>query len=139
MLMSENTSTPKVNVNIYGVRAYEENSLEGLIPQKTGPKGPTTPWKITPPIRELIWELAAKEPGLTQKEIAKRVEEEFQVKIHWTGVGRALSVYRQQQRQTDQNPSMRLLKMIPLPRLLRKMRLVLFCPWRPRRLNSRLP
>jgi len=74
--------------------------LEGLIPKTPGPKGPTTPWKITPPIRDYIWELAAREPGLTQQAIANRIEETCQVTIHRAGVCRALSAYRQQQRQT---------------------------------------
>ena len=86
-------------INRY-IQAYDENSLEGLIPKIPGPKGPTTPWKITPPIRDYIWELAAVEPGLTQQAIAKRIEETFHVTIHRAGVGRALSAYRQQQRQT---------------------------------------
>ena len=86
-------------INRY-LQAYDENSLEGLIPKTPGPKGPTTPWKITPPIRDYIWELAAREPGLTQQAIAQRIEETFQVTIHRAGVGRALSAYRQQRRQT---------------------------------------
>lgn len=40
------------------------------------------------------------EPGLTQQAIANRIEETFQVTIHRAGVGRALSAYRQQKRQT---------------------------------------
>ena len=86
-------------INRY-LQSYDENSLEGLIPKTPGPKGPTTPWKITPPIRDYIWELAAAEPGLTQQAIATRIEETFQVTIHRAGVGRALSAYRQQKRQT---------------------------------------
>lgn len=86
-------------INRY-LQAYDENSLEGLIPKTPGPKGPTTPWKITPPIRDYIWELAAAEPGLTQQAIANRIAETFQVTIHRAGVGRALSAYRQQKRQT---------------------------------------
>jgi len=90
-------------INRY-LQAYDENSLEGLIRKISGPKGPTTPWKITPPIRDFIGELAAAEPGLTQQAIAKRIEETFQVTIHRAGVGRALSAYRQQQRQTQPEP-----------------------------------
>lgn len=51
-------------INRY-LQAYDENSLEGLIPKTPGPKGPTTPWKITPPIRDYIWELVVAEPELT--------------------------------------------------------------------------
>ena len=85
-------------INRY-LQAYDENSLEGLIRKIPGPKGPTTPWKITPPIRDFIGELAAVEPGLTQQAIANRIEEKFQVTIHRASVGRALSAYRQLQRQ----------------------------------------
>ncbi len=76
--------------------------MEGLIRKIPGPKGPTTPWKITPPIRDFIWELAAEESGLTQQAIDKRIEEMFQVTIHRAGVGPGLigPAYRQQQRQT---------------------------------------
>lgn len=84
-------------INRY-LQAYDEHSLEGLIRKIPGPKGPTTPWKITPLIKEFIWELVAEEPGLTQQAIAKRIEETFQVTIHRAGVGRALSAYRQQKR-----------------------------------------
>ncbi|MHB1420889.1 MAG: putative transposase [Bacillota bacterium] len=87
-------------INRY-IQAYDENRLEGLVRKTPGPKGPTNPWKITPPIREFIGELAAKEPELTQQAIAKRIEEKFQVTIHRAGVGRALSAYRQQQRQNQ--------------------------------------
>ena len=86
-------------INRY-LQAYDENSLEGLVRKIPGPKGPTTPWKITPPVRDYIWELAAVEPGLTQQAIANRIEETFQVTIHRAGVGRVLSAYRQQQRRT---------------------------------------
>ncbi|GAB6174313.1 hypothetical protein JCM15765_37910 [Paradesulfitobacterium aromaticivorans] len=58
-------------VNRY-IQAYDENRLEGLVRKTPGPKGTTTPWKVTPPIWEFIGELAAEEPGLTQQAIAKR-------------------------------------------------------------------
>ncbi len=90
-------------INRY-LQAYDENSLEGLVRKTTGPKGPTTPWKITPPIKKFIWALAAEEPRLTQLAIVKKIEEKFQVTIHRAGVGRALSAYRQQQRQNRPEP-----------------------------------
>jgi transposase len=87
-------------INRY-LQAYDENSLEGFIRKIPGPKGPTTPSKITPPIREFIGELAAVEPELTQQAIAKRIEETFQMTIHQASVSRALSAFRHKQRQTQ--------------------------------------
>jgi transposase len=58
---------------------FQERGLEGLLPDKPGPKHPH---KLTTEVRGYLRELMAAEPGLAGRELARRVRQRFKVKLH---------------------------------------------------------
>src|SRR2546427_6770328 len=66
---------------------FEQSGLEGLLPQRRGPKNPH---KLTARLRQKLQELAAAEPQLGARELARRLRQRFKVKLHPRTVEKAL-------------------------------------------------
>jgi transposase len=60
-------------------RRFTEAGVEGLCPQKTGPKSPA---KVTPAIMDFVSELKEKHPGITNDRIINELKEQKGVSIH---------------------------------------------------------
>lgn len=67
--------------------AYESQGLPGLLPRQRGPRGPH---KASAEIREFLLQLVAEEPELRPDDLAKRVQERFEVTLHPRTILRAL-------------------------------------------------
>jgi len=65
----------------------QAHGLEGLLPHKRGPKSPR---KLTPPVRQHLQELAALQPQLDARELARRLRQRFKVKLHPRTIEKAL-------------------------------------------------
>jgi len=66
---------------------FQQSGLEGLLPQKRGPKNPH---KLTARVRQKLQELAAAEPQLGADALARRIRQRFKVKLHPRTVEKAL-------------------------------------------------
>ena len=66
---------------------FEQHGLEGLLPRKRGPK---SPHKLTPDVRQYLAELTAIEPELPAPELARRIRQRFQVEVHPRTIEKAL-------------------------------------------------
>ena len=58
---------------------FQERGLEGLLPSKPGPK---SPHKLTAEVRQHLRELIEAEPELGARELARRVRQRFDLKLH---------------------------------------------------------
>jgi len=58
---------------------FQEHGLEGLLPDKPGPK---SPHKLTADVRQHLRELMQAEPELGARELARRVRQRFHLKLH---------------------------------------------------------
>ena len=58
---------------------FQEQGLEGLLPDKPGPK---SPHKLTAEVRQHLRELRQAEPELGARELARRVRQRFHLKLH---------------------------------------------------------
>ena len=58
---------------------FQEHGLEGLLPDKPGPK---KPHKLTTEVRRHLQELIQAQPELGARELARRVRQRFNVKLH---------------------------------------------------------
>ena len=66
--------------SFYSTRAsYKSNGLVGLAPQKRGPK---KPHKISTEMAEFILKMINDEPGISHKELTKRIQNKFEIEIH---------------------------------------------------------
>jgi transposase len=73
---------------IYQAQAlFAENGVEGLLPHKTGPKHPR---KLTPEVRQHLQELEEAQPEISAAELARRVRQRFNVKLHPRTIEKAL-------------------------------------------------
>lgn len=73
---------------IYQAQAnFAEKGVEGLLPHKTGPKHPR---KLTPEVRQHLQELAEAQPAIGAAELARRVRQRFNVKLHPRTIEKAL-------------------------------------------------
>jgi transposase len=73
---------------IYQAQAsFAEKGVEGLLPHKPGPKQPR---KLTPEVQLHLQELAQAEPEVRAAELARRVRQRFNVKLHPRTIEKAL-------------------------------------------------
>ena len=73
---------------IYQAQAiFAEKGVEGLLPQKTGPRHPR---KLTPEVRQHLQELAAAQPAIGAAELARQVRQRFNVELHPRTIEKAL-------------------------------------------------
>lgn len=75
---------------------FQERGLEGLLPDKPGPK---SPHKLTAEVRRQLQELAAADPELGATELARRVRQRCQVKLHPRTIEKALQAEAKRGRQ----------------------------------------
>ena len=66
---------------------FQGHGLEGLLPHKRGPKNPH---KLTPEVVQFVQELTASTPELEAKEIARRIQQRFKIKLHPRTIEKAL-------------------------------------------------
>ena len=73
---------------IYQAQAsFAEKGVEGLLPRKTGPKHPR---KLTPEVWQQLQELAQAEPDVGAAELARRMRQRFNVRLHPRTIEKAL-------------------------------------------------
>ena len=73
---------------IYQAQAiFAEKGVEGLMPHKTGPKHPR---KLTPEVLRHLQELAQAQPEIGSAELARRMQERLNVKLHPRTIEKAL-------------------------------------------------
>jgi len=77
---------------------FKKQGLEGLLARKRGPK---KPHKLTPPVRQYLEELAASQPQMRPRELARRLRQRFRVKIHPRTIEKALKTKAKRGRQTS--------------------------------------
>jgi transposase len=74
---------------IYEARSnFLERGMEGLLPQKRGPK---KPHKLTPDVLQHLKETQEQEPQLSAADLVRRVKRRFQVKVHPRTIEKALA------------------------------------------------
>jgi len=69
------------------ISAYEETGFQGLIGERSGPKGN---WKITPEVKGKILRLVIKDNVNGYKEIQERLEKVWKFKISLASIGQVL-------------------------------------------------
>ena len=67
---------------------FDSAGLAGLVPKKRGPKGGH---KLTETVVDFLAQLLDSEPKLGAQDLAARVEEEFDLRVHARSIERALS------------------------------------------------
>ncbi len=67
--------------------AYESQGLPGLLPRQRGPRGPH---KAPAEIRDFLLQVVTEEPELRPDDLAKRVQDRFEVTLHPRTILRAL-------------------------------------------------
>ncbi len=77
---------------------FGQLGLEGLLPRKRGPR---KPHKLTPEVRQYLQELAASEPHLESRVLARRLRQRFKVKIHPRTLEKALKPKAKRGRQNS--------------------------------------
>ncbi len=70
-------------------RQFQAQGLEGLYPRKRGPKGAH---KLTEPVRVQLQAWAAAEPQMSARELARRVRQQWKIKVHPRTIEKALQV-----------------------------------------------
>ena len=68
--------------------ALEREGLAGLVPKK---KGPRRAHKLNPEVTAFLQKQLATEPALRSSQLATRLQERFQVKVHPRSIERALA------------------------------------------------
>lgn len=76
-------------------KAFEEKGMQGLLPQK---KGPNSPHKLTDNVINFIESEKEAEPDLKSDELADKVRQVFNLKIHPRTIEKALAVRKKKQR-----------------------------------------
>ena len=76
--------------------AFAEKGVEGLLPRKPGPK---QPHKLTPEVQQHLQELAQAEPEVGASELARRMRQRFNVKLHPRTIEKALHARAKRGRQ----------------------------------------
>ena len=76
-------------------KAFARDGLQGLIPQRTGPRGPH---KITPEIVRFVRDHRARHPRTSSTAMVGLVRERFRVRVSRSGLDKALA---RQRRATD--------------------------------------
>jgi transposase len=76
---------------------FKKEGLEGLLARKRGPK---SPHKLIPEVRQYLQELTASEPGLGARELSGRLRQKFKLKVHPRTVEKALKTGQKRGRQT---------------------------------------
>ena len=66
---------------------FQEAGLEGLLPQKRGPKNPH---KLTPEVRQYLQEQSTVQPPIPATELAQKVRQRFKVTLHPRTIEKAL-------------------------------------------------
>lgn len=64
-----------------------QQGLEGLLPQK---RGPQKPHKLTEEVVQFLRELTTSQPSVSSEELARRVRQRFQVRVHRRTIEKAL-------------------------------------------------
>jgi transposase len=77
---------------------FEKQGLEGLLPRKRGPK---KPHKLTPRVRQYLDKLASSKPQLDSRELVRRLQQRFKVKIHPRTIEKALKAKAKRGRQSS--------------------------------------
>jgi transposase len=81
----------------YGARrALEEAGLGGLLPKRSGPRGPH---KLTDAVMAAVEKRRAKDPGVRSETLAAFVEERFGMQVHPRSIERALARREKKRRQ----------------------------------------
>jgi transposase len=78
---------------------FQERGLEGLLPEKPGPKNPH---KLTHQVCQHLGELLQAEPELGARELARRVRQRFHVELHPRTIEKAL---KSKAKRGRQNPT----------------------------------
>jgi transposase len=66
---------------------FQQQGLTGLLPHKRGPR---QPHKLTAQVQQYLQELVTTEPGVLAAELARRVRQRFQLKLHPRTIQKAL-------------------------------------------------
>jgi transposase len=74
---------------------FDERGLNGLLPNKRGPRGPH---KIKPEVSRFIEEAIAAEPNLDVDELAGRIAKRFDLAVHRRTVERALARFKKKRK-----------------------------------------
>ena len=74
---------------------FDERGLNGLLPNKRGPRGPH---KIKPEVSRFIEEAIAAEPNLDADELAARIAKRFDLAVHRRTVERALARFKKKRK-----------------------------------------
>lgn len=67
--------------------SLQAHGLEGLLPRKRGPK---SPHKLTPEIRQFLEQSLAEHPELKAAELVRKVRQRFRVQVHPRTIEKAL-------------------------------------------------
>ena len=70
------------------IRAFDEDGLPGLLPERPGPRGPH---KLTPEVVAFLSDASARDPSLGMDELARMTREHLGVELHRRSVQRALA------------------------------------------------
>jgi transposase len=76
-------------------KAFDEEGITGLIPEKTGPK---EPHKLSRKVIKYLEKLQCQTPKLKAQTLTDRIEEEFEVKIDTRSIYRALEKLKKKKR-----------------------------------------
>ena len=83
-------------------QSFEANGMEGLLPRKRGPK---SPHKLTPQVRQYLQECVAAQPEIKAGELVQKVRQRFGVALHPRTVEKALrKAKRGRQSRPPQHP-----------------------------------
>ena len=78
--------------SLYSARAALENrGLEGLLPARRGPKAAH---KLTAEILSYLEELLRNDPALKAQDLAIRLQEQFELRVHPRSIGRVLQQHQ---------------------------------------------
>ncbi len=77
------------------------HGLDGLVPRKSGPK---TAHKFTAEVLAFLQAARAQEPAISGKELARRVKQRFQLRVHPRSIERALVGHQEKRGRRHQPP-----------------------------------
>ena len=75
---------------------FQKTGLQGLLPRQRGPKHPH---KLTEDVFDRLQDLRAKEPGLSAEQLARRLRQQFKIKLHRRTIEKALKTRAKRGRQ----------------------------------------
>lgn len=78
-------------------KAFNENGLAGLLPQK---KGPRRAHKLSGEVMEFVKELIEKKPGIKSDSIREKIKERFDLTVHKRSIERAIARSKKKHLQT---------------------------------------